>query len=544
MSTDRPPRTAQPLHPFDMAKLNGGIHVRPAAEGEKFLALSGAEYTLQPEDLVIADAASAVAIGGVMGGEDSGVTETTTDVLLESAWFTPSLIRRTSRRLNLSSDSSYRFERGVDPQQVLGASALAVKLILEIAGGEADEETLVCGQAPKLTGTVTLDHQKCDDLLGIEVGMERIEEIFTGLGIQKLTGNDTSTDWDVPSWRADLQRHVDLVEEIARVYGLDNVPSSYGALFSEINEADKEHDFVTAVAQKLANLGFYEARTIKLISEAQLADNVCPMMPAEVVPLKNPLSDDHTHMRPGIVPGLLAVAARNIRMGAEALRFFETGTVFNKMRDGTVLEKSQIGILVGAAAVPQSWHENSPENASFFELRGVIEAIAPGVTFVPNPKATELVLAVDVKIGKQKIGRAGQLWPQRARDMNANGPVLVAEIDLQKMRSALTGGKTQFTELPKFPAVKRDVAMEVPRELLNSEVEAFFAGVQSPLLKGFSLFDVFADDSGVKLDREKKSLVYSLTYRHDSKTLESAEVDVAHAKILEALQAALPAKLR
>ncbi len=533
----------QPLHAFDNAKLDGGIHVRAANEGETFLALDGIDYALEPEDLVIADQSKAVAIAGVMGGELTGVTESTTDVLLESAYFNPPNIRRTSRRLNLSSDSSYRFERGVDPQGVATASALATKLILEMAGGEADE-LIVCGTAPTLTGTVTLDHAKCRQLLGVDISEDQIEQILGGLGITKASGDDDRSQWNVPSWRADIQRHADLVEEIARVYGLDRIPSSQSSWFSDINPIDVEYDFISGVAEKLADAGFFEARTIKLISEGQLADHLCPLIPSEPVALKNPLSDDHTHMRPGMIPGLLAVAERNVRMGATALRFFETGTVFNQTKDGKTLERSHLGILISGDSHPVSWHDNRPAPADFSELRGVLETLADGTALHPIDPNDRLVLAAEIRIGKQKVGLAGQLWPARARQLDIESPVLVAEIDLAKLRSALTSGKTQFRELPKFPAVTRDIAMEVPRDLPNKDIEDFFAGTNEPLLVGYSLFDVFVDDGGVKLDRDKKSIAYSLTYRDDSRTLQSAEVDAAHSKVLEALQAALPAKLR
>ena len=205
-----------------MAKLDGGIHVRQAAEGEEFLALDGETYPLTEEDMV-ADSSKAVAIGGV-GGEDSGVTETTTDVLLESAYFVTSKIRRTARRLNLHSDSSYRFERGVDPYQVNGASDLAIKLILDLAGGTAEEEMVTCGEIPAAPASVALDNDYCRSVIGAEVPDETIEAILTSLGLIK--GADA---WDIPTYRLDLIRPIDLVEEVARVYGLDNVPSNQGA---------------------------------------------------------------------------------------------------------------------------------------------------------------------------------------------------------------------------------------------------------------------------------------------------------------------------
>ncbi|RYD17994.1 MAG: phenylalanine--tRNA ligase subunit beta, partial [Verrucomicrobiaceae bacterium] len=212
----------QPLHAFDSAKLSGKIIVRKANEGENFLALDDSKHVLTTDDLLISDeSGAALALAGVMGGAESGVTETTTDILLESAYFVPQGIRRTSRRTALSSDSSYRFERGVDPAGVVTASSLAVKLILETAGGTAEAATQLAGEAPVLVRSVTLDEKKLDQLMGGSISISAAEEILTRLGLTKLADGS----WDAPSFRADLQRHIDLVEEIARVHGLDNVPS-------------------------------------------------------------------------------------------------------------------------------------------------------------------------------------------------------------------------------------------------------------------------------------------------------------------------------
>ncbi|MGI9241728.1 MAG: phenylalanine--tRNA ligase subunit beta, partial [Verrucomicrobiales bacterium] len=528
----------QPLHAFDVAKLDGGIVVRTASEGEKFLALDGEEYALEPQDLVIADHSSAVAIAGVMGGEMSGVTETTTDVLLESAYFQPSGIRRTSRRLDLSSDSSYRFERGVDPQQVAGASELAVKMILEIAGGTAEDELVVCGAAPQLVDVVEFDLERCRRLLGVEIDEAEAEQILSGLGLEKVAG----AGWKVPSYRLDLERHVDLVEEIARVFNIDRIEPSFTARFSEIGKVDLEYDHCLELSRRLAANGFYEARTIKFISEAQLEDDLCaPTGGREFVRMKNPMNDDYTVMRPSLIPALLAVAERNLRMGAASLRLFETGTVFSGAVEGEAL-----GILIAGPDDIASWHDPKPPEADLFALAGALGSISPKLKLTPAEQCDGLVVAADIVIGKRRIGRAGQAWPARSRSMDLRAPIFVAELDLGALRQMASGGLKQVEPLPKFPSMTRDVAMELPREIANIELEKFFRKMQrdEKLLVDFSLFDVFVDDDGVKLSADKKSIAYSLTYRDRLRTLESAEVDAAHGKILESLQNQLPIKLR
>ncbi|MEI7782656.1 MAG: phenylalanine--tRNA ligase subunit beta, partial [Planctomycetota bacterium] len=254
----------QPLHAFDAAKLNGGIVVRHAKAGESFLALDESAHSLIADDLVIADASgAALALAGVMGGLHSGVTPATTDILLESAYFTPQGIRRTSRRTALSSDSSYRFERGVDPLGVLPASAVAVKLILATAGGTARETTQVAGEAPVLTRPVALDAKKLDLLMGGSISLTAAEEILTRLGLTKRADGM----WDVPSFRADLQRHIDLVEEVARVHGLANVPSRFRGSFVPASPIDGAYDADMVLRRRLAALGLYECQTIKLIAD-------------------------------------------------------------------------------------------------------------------------------------------------------------------------------------------------------------------------------------------------------------------------------------
>ena len=529
----------QPLHAFDAAKLDGGIVVRKAGEGEEFLALDGETYPLQAEDLVIGDQRQAVAIAGVMGGELSGVTGSTTDVLLEAAYFKPQGIRRTSRRLDLSSDSSYRFERGVDPQQVAGASALATKLILELAGGTADDELIVCGAAPELTGVVDFDLGRCRSLLGVEIEEAEVDQILTGLGLEKVDG----AGWKVPSYRLDLQRHIDLVEEVARVFNIDRIPATFAAQFSELSQADLEYDYNIGVARTLVANGFFEARTLKFISDKQLDDALCSGFdPAGVARLRNPMNEDFTVMRPSLIPGLLAVAKRNVAMGSSSLRFFETGTVFLGEDD----EAERLALLLAGPDDSASWHDARPADADLFSLRGVLEHISPKIGLLPAEQDERLVVAADIVIGKRKIGKAGQAWPARSREMDLRAPIFVAELDLAALRQMAGGGLKEVEPLVKFPAMTRDIAMELPRDVPSIDLERFFRKVQrnQKLLVGFTLFDVFTDDSGVKLSADKKSIAYSLTYRDKLRTLESAEVDAAHGKILEQLQEELPVKLR
>lgn len=531
----------QSLHCFDLDKLNGSLVVRNASEGEQMLALDGQTCTLKADDLVISDQKRAVAIAGVMGGEETGVTEATTNVLLEAAWFAPSNIRRTSRRLGLSSDSSYRFERGIDPQQVAGGSELATKLILDIAGGTADDVLLVAGETPVLTSEITLDDDRARKLLGTpDLSSDEIRSILTKLGLTHQNGR-----WTVPSYRADLQRPVDLIEEIARVIGLDRVPSKMTAVAVPSDATDRAYDFAMTIRQALVNRGCFEAQTLRLIADAQLPDTLGG---GTGVAVKNPLSEDHTTLRPSIIPGLIATAALNIRQGADRLRFFELGRVFLKLPNGNSREEERLAILISGPVSPSSWHARTPQPADIHELMGIITNL-PGLSRLSiEPKAVKespanFLLTSELRAGNRNLGWIAQLHPSRARDISARHPVYVAELLLSALRQGSTG-PAKFEELPRFPGMTRDVAMEVPADLPHAKVAAFFAAQKQPLLVKAEVFDVFADPTGQKIAKDRKSIAWTLTYRSNDKTLETAEVDAAHTSILSALEKSLPATVR
>ncbi|MEM7700066.1 MAG: phenylalanine--tRNA ligase subunit beta, partial [Verrucomicrobiota bacterium] len=510
----------QPLHAFDSAKLDGGIVVRTAEAGETFAALNGEDYALTGEEVVIADQSRVLALGGVMGGEDSGVTESTTDILLESAWFDPPTIRRAARTHVLHSDSSYRFERGADPYQVGGASDLAVSLILELAGGKADPELLVAGKPPAPPKPVALDPDECRALIGDTISDDQIKGILNSLGL-KLEKKS----WTIPSYRLDLERSVDLIEEVARVYGLDQVPSRQEAWFSPASKADQSHDFLSGLKRELSALGFFETRNLKLISGEQLSDDVATnhrsMSP---IRLKNPLNDEQDYLRPGLVPGLLATASRNVRFGNSDLRLFEAGRVFTATPKGGEVEHEHLALLLSGARMPRNWANEKPDSIDLADLRAALEAICPkGLRLTPIEDERLIgACRIEIGIGKKaaKLGLAGILPPARARALGIDDSVLIAEVNLKKL-AEISNRDIAFEELPKFPGSSRDIAMLVPSNLACGEVEAVFASHQDPLLAHYELFDVFSDPSGEKLPADRKSLAWSLTYRSPDRTLEA-----------------------
>lgn len=534
----------QPLHAFDRAKLNGGIVVRQANEGEKFSALDESEHVLTVDDLVISDeSGAALALAGVMGGLDSGVTEATTDILLESAYFTPQGIRRTSRRTALMSDSSYRFERGVDPQGVLPASAFAVKLILELAGGAVEGVTEVAGEAPVLTQPVELDATKLNQLMGGSIELAAAEEILTRLGLTKLDGGK----WDIPSFRSDLQRHIDLVEEIARVHGLDNVPSRFAGAYVPSSPVDAAYDADMILRRRLAALGLYECQTIKLISDAQVSDAMPlrPMQDGDLIRVKLPLSEDHAVMRPSIVPGLVASAARNVRQQAKALRFFEMGRVFRNAGGGKAKdqESDSLAILISGGTAPEGWSQKD-RDADLYDLKGLLDALLPNQTIRFAPRDRDgFVLGCDIKAGDQNIGVFARLAPSRERELDFDAPVFVAELDLNKLRK-LTRGIEHVEDLPQFPGSSRDAAMELDACVPNADIEKVLDKLNEPLLVSYECFDVFSDPTGEKMSADRKSVAYSFLYRAADRTLKAQEVDAAHQAVLSALTEKLNVSFR
>ena len=517
----------QPTHAFDADKLRGDINVRLARDGEKFLALDGKTYSLKPDNCVVADQERAAGIGGVMGGEETGVTESTRNVLLEAAYFLPASIRRTARELDLPSDASYRFERGVDPEIVLRASARATELIQEIAGGTAAKEIHVAGELPSNPSDVSLIYEKCDRVVGIAIKPKTIDEILTHFGLKKISAAKI-TKWKIPSYRRDLQRDVDLIEEVVRAYGANKIPGRDRSRFTPSTAADREYDLETHMRERLVARGLFEARTSKLISRNASAFS------EGAVELRNPLSEDHVALRPGLIGGLLGVLEGNIRAGAESVSIFEIGRAF--IPPSGKEERHLALLLWGNVAGAPNWRSQTKRSFDLFDLKGALECVVPNLSF-RRGKFRDLALAVEVYSGDQLVGFGGQLLADKS---SAPGSVLVAELHADLLLATGESAK-KFRELDRYPAIRRDIAMLVPDEISQEKILRTIGEPREPLLESIELFDLF---SGGEIEAGRKSLAYRLTYRDRSRTLTSEEVNAAHAKIRERLRRDLGAELR
>lgn len=518
--------TGQPLHAFDASKLTGALVVRSAREGETFSALDGKPYLLEPDFLVIADEQGAVALAGVMGGAGTGVTNDTQDIFLESAIFEPRLVRKASHLLSLMSDSSYRFERGVDPEMVTIASSRATDLILQIAGGTADEELLTVGELPTRT-EVALRPDRVRSLLGVDLSDSQVASALQKIGLQSPS---LERGWTVPGYRGDLTREVDLIEEVARMIGMDRIPSRSTASFAASSEADVAYDFVMRARGFLASVGYHEARTGTLVSEAE-----------GTVTLKNPFGADQSRLRSSLLPGLLHVLSRNLDLGTNEVRIFEAGRIFTN--EG---EFPRLSLLASAQAHAKDWRTAEVRAFDLFDLKGLLQRLLKlteenfqSLASAPKPFAVALQVVKD----GHTLGIAGLLHPDVLRTLGIPGPVVAAELDTAAWQST-QAQRASIHPLPKFPSTSRDLALIVPHPLAYADVRAVIHAAKVPFLVSVDLFDLFTDPSGERLAADQKSLGIALTFRSPERTLLTAEINGAVDDLRLHLREKLPVEFR
>ena len=526
----------QPLHTFDAAAIGeDGIEVRMARPGEELLALDGRTYRLAPHHLVIARGAGgpAEALAGVMGGEESGVKPGTRRIILETACFAARGVRRTSRELGLSSDASYRFERGVDPAGIPAAAQRAESLLVELAGGQAigwagvGDLAATRGRPADADIPVNLRLSRCRQVLGTDIDETEACGILARFGLRQISAQA----WQVPTFRPDLRREIDLIEEVSRVYGLDRIAPRTSAAPAPASQVDRTYDILMALRRQLVALGFNEARSVSLVrADTQLR-----------VPLKNPLSEENAALRGSLLPGLLASASRNARLGASDLRLFELGSVFSPEHPPGVPEPSRLALLMTGAAAPRNWRNGDGRPADLYDLRGVLDRIAAHARVELQPAieqpAPGLTLCAEIRLDGEVIGHLAQIAPVQARALELRAAVWVAELDAAALAASVTG-ESAFVAPPRFPSVTRDLAIVADRGFAHAEIVRTLLTSGEPLLREVELFDVFTDDAGDRIAAGKKSLAYSLTYRAEDRTLRTDEVSAAHGRLKTLLQAA------
>ena len=549
----------QPLHAFDYRLIATGadgkptIVIRRAAAGEKFQTLDNQERALTNEMLLIADETKGIALAGVMGGANTEINDQTVDVLIESAYFSPTNIRRTSKQLGLRSESSYRFERGADVGICDWASQRAAQLILETAGGQLAEGAVDACPQPVEPQALTLRPEKIKALLGVEIPREQVEAMLNSLGIRSATRVPVPVDgppdaalpplkFRVPSWRVDLKREADLIEEVGRLYGVDKIPSTPPRGATGANAYDSVYDQIGEVRRILTGLGLHEAQGQTLVSKVE-----CRVPGAEIVALANPLSSDMDVLRPSLLPGLLTVLRHNLSRKNEDVALFEIGRVFLS-NHGATKEERRVAIAITGQRTLPFWSGGERE-AKFdaCDLKGIVEDLLEqfglrGFVFGKRAESPGLFLesAAVTLGGKVPLGEIGQLLPTLARKYDLRDAVFLAEFNLDLLLAKRNAAKS-FKPLPQFPSSRRDVAMLVPEATTHEKVLQTVKQAKAANLETVELFDVFR---GKNIPEGRKSLAYAFTYRGADKTLTDAEVNAAHAKVVEALKGQLQAELR
>ena len=540
--------TGHPLHAFDFRLLGAAsasslptVVIRLARAGEKFVTLDGREQTLTDQMLLIADETKAIALAGVMGGQNSEISPNTTDVLIESACFKPQNIRATSKKLDLRTDSSYRFERGADVGLCEWAGRRAAQLILQTAGGTLLEPPIDAYPAPCAPAEITLRHDKTSQLLGVIISAADQNSFLERLGLAR-SGEAT---FRIPTFRVDLKREVDLIEEIGRLYGVDKIPSTPPRGAIGAHAFDAVHDQISEARRILAGLGLNEAQGQTLISD-EAAALPSGSSPGQIAGLRHPLSSDMNVLRPSLLPGLLDALRRNIARQNADVALFEIGRVFLQP-DGQFKEERRLGLALTGRRSPAFW-AGAERDAKFdiYDLKGALEEFLEqfglrGVTWVRREDSGAFFLeSAAVQLGKLALGEMGQLSPVLQKRYDLRDAVFLAELNFEQVLARRAPSK-MFKPLPLFPAIRRDVAMLVPEATAHEAVVNVVKQVRPPNLEKFELFDVFR---GQNIPAGQKSLAYAFTYRNPERTLTDAEVNSAHEKLVEQFKQDLCATVR
>ena len=531
----------QPMHAYDLDKLDGAINVRMANQGEELTLLNGQTVALNEDVLVIADNEGAIGMAGIMGGDSTGVSDTTKNILLEAAFFEPVNIAGKARSFGLHTDASHRFERGVDYTLQRQAMDRATELLQSICGGEAGPiiEQVADEHLPK-ANKVVLRKQRLNSLLAFAFDDAQVEDILLRLGLELVSSDAESWTFSAPSWRFDIAIEADLIEEIARVYGYNNLPSTNPVGSMDIPAKPEAKRANTLLRHHMVSRGYQEAITYSMV-EPELQGKMDNQH--KPVALANPISADMSVMRTSIWPGLIKALQHNQNRQQQRVRLFETGQRFIPSAEGLQQEDVMAGLICGPRH-PESWHGKN-DSVDFFDLKGDIESLlaltGKGEAFqFSNGEHVALHPGQSAAIYQQDtlVGYAGALHPGLQQELDLQGPVYLFEISL----AALTEGVVPaFTALSKFPEVRRDLAVLVDEALPVSELQAVINQHAGDFLQQVGLFDVYA---GQGIAEGKKSLALSVTWQHPERTLNDDEVNQWFDQVVEAMQSQCSASLR
>lgn len=527
----------QPLHAFDGEKINTGmIRVQKLEEGTPFITLDGVERKLSSEDLVICNGDTPMCLAGVFGGLDSGVTEKTTEIFLESAYFDPVCIRKTAKRHGLSTDASFRYERGIDIELVKYSLRRAAILIQEVAGGAVSSEIIDEYPNKQDPHQVLLKYDYINALIGYEIPREKIKKIIQDLDIKIAHVTETSVGLEVPPYRADVRRPADIVEEVLRVYGYNNIPTS-NKLNSSIPDLTKSNinQLETRIAQQLVAQGFYETYNNSLTSPKHDSN------PTNMVEILNPLSSELSVMRTNLIYGMLEAVEFNINRQQQDLRFFEFGNQYHKTTKGTEQE-SILAMVVTGNQLQNNWVVSN-QKSDFFFLKGIVSGLLNrlGLSAKETPNDHPFFKeSVTLNIGKTDIGSYGWVDLKSFKEISIDQEVFACTISLDSL-SKFVKKKVKLKGLSKFPSVHRDLALLVDKNISFNELYQIALKTEKYLLEDIGLFDVF---TGKGVPEGKKSYALNFTLRDNEKTLTDKQIDKTMQKIADQYHKQLGAELR
>ncbi|MBR1872374.1 MAG: phenylalanine--tRNA ligase subunit beta [Bacteroidales bacterium] len=544
----------QPLHTFDAAKIKGGkVIVRRAAEGEKMVTLDEVERKLSANDIVIANAEGPMCIAGVFGGLDSGVSESTTDVFIEGAYFDPGSIRKTSKSQVLQTDASFRFERGADPAMAIFAAKRAALLIAEIAGGKVVGQVRTVWNMNITKAAIALDYARVNALIGKNIDYKEIEGILSALGYEFLQKGEGCALVAAPTYMVDVTRECDVVEEILRIYGYNNIelPSSMRMSVSPSPSPDPEA-VRNYISNFLAANGFNETMNNSLTKAASYKG--LSTFPEEaLVHIVNPLSSDLNVMRQSLIPGGLETVAYNVNRQIPSLKIFEYGSVYARKSegDGTTLdsyEEHTCFLLMMTGPGEKTWR-SEPGKGSYFQLKGYVELLLARYgmdifNLEAKPAPSDIFsegMVYCLPGGGKQVAMMGTVSPSFARRFDVKQPVFAAEIDWKTLFSIIKRVKVRFTELPKFPGVRRDLAVLLDENVSYADLRRSAVKSSKKLLKSVTLFDVYRGD---KIPAGKKQYALGFFFQDPEKTLTDSEIEKTVSRILEGFKNEFGAVLR
>jgi len=530
----------QPLHAFDLDVLDKGIQVRKAKQSEKLVLLDGREVDLNKETLVIADHEKALAIAGVMGGEHSGVNKNTQHLFLESAFFNPLSIAGKARTYGMHTDASHRFERGVDYGLPKLAIERATQLLLEIVGGEAGPVIVTDADLPA-SKEVKLRASKVLSLLGLDIPAAEIVDILTRLGLEVLESDSESWLFKVPSWRFDISIEVDLLEELARIYGYNNLPISVAATGGHLKSATESKISLKQLRRRLVSQGYQEVISYSFV-EPEL-ENKLSQQGVQAITLSNPISSEMSVMRRNLWSGLLQTLKYNQNRQQDRVRIFESGLVFSKTDDG-IQQDAMLGGLIWGNQVPEQWAESARSN-DFYDIKGDVESLL-GMTNDFSAFSFEAGEHPALQVGQtacitrdqKAIGWLGALNPQLQKALDIPGKVYLFELAIKDLIEA---SQTKVSTLSKYPSVRRDLALVVDTNLNYADLESVIREHAGEFLEKIVLFDVY---QGENIQAGKQSLALGLTFQNPSRTLNDDEINGIINKCIKALEAQFNAELR